>query len=347
MRLVIRINGMVFDCEEGMAEVASCGTGLSAVQVPEHLSVDEGTFKVTAVGDEAFSMCTMSEVVLPPSIKRIGKRAFGGCRSLQSVVMPIAKVDPTAFEGCRSLDVVTLIEGESFTAYYGRIRARSAALPVNGRPCGMQYNALADVVGKRRGDGLPSLSLYDYIDDGCKRAQELDAAPDIECGKAADVLTLMACLSPPADIDEDISRMAAQCGNRFSRALSLACGLNGSFDIDGARRMLESGPYGRLYRDMSADPFMKRLRDVVGSHDDPLAEAVGMWRSSDDPSERLACLCAVKTCLGKDIGLDGMLAAIATCEGVRELEFAAYDRIAPVLGAIVGCSSADPSDLES
>ncbi len=287
----------------------------------------------------------MIDAVLPPSIRRIGRGAFRGCRELQTIAMPATEVEPTAFEGCRSLDCIAFIEGNSLSAYSGRIVSRESAECVretsrNGQPLPRKESC-------RIGCGIKVFpSLLDYVDiDGTKRAGLLETMSAGSEQETVDAIAIMACLSPPSEEDGAAADLVRMHGSPFSRAMCLACGVGGEPDIGGAKKIMESGPCGRLYRNLSEDPFMARLRGIVG--DGSFADAAEAWKSSGDLSERIASLCAARACLSGDIGIDRMAEAISLCEGCEELGFAVYDRIAPVLGAIMGCSSADFSDRQT
>ncbi len=347
MRRIVKTEGVEFDCEDGIAEVISCGKGRRFAYVPETVSANGETFKVRSVGDFAFSASMVEEVVLPPSLRRICREAFKGCRRLQTVTMPVANVDPTAFEGCRALDSVVIIDGDSLTGYLGRISkpGKTPEYFLGGRGT---YFPLTGSMDKMTNDSLPERSLYDYVDcGGMKRHSELVSRKKGSEQEAADCLALMAALSEPAESDRDVAEAVMADGSPFCRAMALACGIDGAVDIKGARDILVEGPNGRLYRKLSDDPFMVGLRGLVKDRtDDTLRKAMDAYRTSETLAEMTASLYAVRICLDRDMGLERLLSAIDACEGSLELEFAVYDRIVPVLGTIAGCASAGPEDKE-
>jgi len=57
-----------------------------------------------------FALGTIVHAVIPDSVTEIGRIAFSGCSSLQSVVIPdsVTEIEEGAFEGCSSLQSVTL-----------------------------------------------------------------------------------------------------------------------------------------------------------------------------------------------------------------------------------------------
>lgn len=73
------------------------------VNVPSTVEYDSKTYKVTAIDDYAFSMCTkLTYVVLPDGITRIGNNAFNGCENLTSIVLGegLLGIGEYAFRDC-------------------------------------------------------------------------------------------------------------------------------------------------------------------------------------------------------------------------------------------------------
>ena len=49
--------------------------------------------KLKTIGDEAFHMCAkLTKVTLGEKVSSLGKRAFGGCKALKSIVVKTAKL---------------------------------------------------------------------------------------------------------------------------------------------------------------------------------------------------------------------------------------------------------------
>ena len=62
---------------------------------------------LTAIGNEAFRKCSLSEVVLPPSVETIGDYAFAGNTNLALITMghKMASIGDNAFNGCKASTV--------------------------------------------------------------------------------------------------------------------------------------------------------------------------------------------------------------------------------------------------
>ena len=62
---------------------------------------------LTAIGNEAFRNCSLSEVVLPPSVETIGDYAFAGNTNLALITMghKVASIGDNAFNGCKASTV--------------------------------------------------------------------------------------------------------------------------------------------------------------------------------------------------------------------------------------------------
>ena len=80
-----------------------------------------GGLAVVAIGDNAFENASLSSVVLPDGVKKIGWFAFSGCHELQSVRLPasIETIEYGAFENCPKSLLFLCPEG-SYAAAYAR-----------------------------------------------------------------------------------------------------------------------------------------------------------------------------------------------------------------------------------
>lgn len=67
--------------------------------------------KCTSIGEGAFYECSsLEEIYSPPSVKVIKDKAFGGCTSLNSIILAegIEEIGAEAFVGCTSLEEVVI-----------------------------------------------------------------------------------------------------------------------------------------------------------------------------------------------------------------------------------------------
>ena len=73
-----------------------------------HFRIKENT---RVIADGAFVNCkSLTSVIIPNSVTRIGDVVFAGCESLTSVTIPnsVTSIGYIAFEGCKSLNSVTI-----------------------------------------------------------------------------------------------------------------------------------------------------------------------------------------------------------------------------------------------
>lgn len=103
------------------------------IVIPEKVTIEEGEFVVTNIGDMAFWLCSnitsveipntvisigqnafshcdgLKKITLGNSVKSIGESAFWGC-PIQSIVIPnsVISIENTAFCGCESLETVIM-----------------------------------------------------------------------------------------------------------------------------------------------------------------------------------------------------------------------------------------------
>ena len=113
-------NTLTFLCDNETMTAEVAGTyhveTSGTITVPETFVAKDGnTYTVTAIGDDflcfhdfSYSQ-NCSEVVLPKTIKSIGKRAFG-YSNIQRINLPegLETIDDEAFSGCSSLELAEL-----------------------------------------------------------------------------------------------------------------------------------------------------------------------------------------------------------------------------------------------
>ena len=83
-----------------------------AVTIPASITANDGkSYRVTAVGDNAFRYCSnLSKVTLGPNVERLGKRAFLECTALKEIdiTAAVTSVGDYAFAQCPALNKVTM-----------------------------------------------------------------------------------------------------------------------------------------------------------------------------------------------------------------------------------------------
>lgn len=120
-----------YELIDGSYTIVSCETSAIISSVPEL----RNGYAITAIGDGAFTGCTMiSTLELPSSIKTIGNRAFAGCTSLKTVNLParLTTVSNSLFMGCQNLEHVYMpdsVETIASYAFYNCSKLAEIELP--------------------------------------------------------------------------------------------------------------------------------------------------------------------------------------------------------------------------
>ena len=97
----------------------------TTVTVPKTITVEDTTFKVTAIASGAFKGSkTLKKVVIGSNVKTIGSNAFKNCKKLTTVSMGsnVTTIGASAFYNCTKLTSITIpanVKKIGKTAFYG------------------------------------------------------------------------------------------------------------------------------------------------------------------------------------------------------------------------------------
>jgi hypothetical protein len=112
----------------GVGEAAFHVSNITNVLIPDG---------VTSIGDYAFYYCTrLTGVTIPNSVTNIGESAFYGCSGLTSLAMPggLTAIGGSAFSGCTYLNGITIPDGVTTIgggAFYYCTHLGSITIPNN------------------------------------------------------------------------------------------------------------------------------------------------------------------------------------------------------------------------
>ena len=79
--------------------------------IPETVEYKGRTYRVTSVGEEAFTWCTsLKSIVIPDGVTSLGERAFSNCCKLSSITIPdsVTSIGSRAFENCYKLSSIII-----------------------------------------------------------------------------------------------------------------------------------------------------------------------------------------------------------------------------------------------
>ena len=81
------------------------------ITIPETISCNNKTYRVTSIGNRAFYRCdALTSVVIPNSVTNLSNRAFYGCSALTSITIPnsVTTIEGNAFYECTGLSEIII-----------------------------------------------------------------------------------------------------------------------------------------------------------------------------------------------------------------------------------------------
>lgn len=108
----VLIDGIYYELSYGSAIVTNNGDPFSSyqqpfVEIPSVVDYNGSSYIVEEIGPGAFSMTSIMEVYLPPTVRRIGGEAFRNCGYLRYLNLPedVIYIGGSAFEWCSNLSI--------------------------------------------------------------------------------------------------------------------------------------------------------------------------------------------------------------------------------------------------
>lgn len=108
---------IVYKIVDGEAVVDINESATGDVEIDSSVTIDGKTYRVTAIGDDAFKGCYgVRSITIPNSVTTIGKYAFDGCSGLTSIAIPssVTKIGYWAFSNCTRLKKVIVMDMSSW-----------------------------------------------------------------------------------------------------------------------------------------------------------------------------------------------------------------------------------------
>ena len=105
------------------------------VVIPESVTHNEKTYRVTSIGYDAFDSCSgLASVTIPNSVTSIGSYAFNGCSGLTSITIPnsVTSIGGYAFYDCSGLTSITIpnsVTSIGQYAFYSCSKLTSITIP--------------------------------------------------------------------------------------------------------------------------------------------------------------------------------------------------------------------------
>lgn len=106
----------------------------ASVIIPSEIKHDNVTYKVTAIGRNAFSYQEITSIKIPNTITFIGDQAFFACEKLSMITLPnsIKSIGKSAFTSCSNLKSITIPEGVTLisqSTFYDCSSLESVVIP--------------------------------------------------------------------------------------------------------------------------------------------------------------------------------------------------------------------------
>ena len=125
------------------------------IVIPKEITYDGKVYNVTNIGDEAFLNSPITSLIMPNSIKSIGKKAFQGCSKLVTAIISnnVSSIPNNAFSGCKNLISIIIPNGVTSieaSAFAGCISLSSVDIPNN-----------VETIGSGAFNGCTNLSKID------------------------------------------------------------------------------------------------------------------------------------------------------------------------------------------
>ncbi len=111
------IDGIYYnlDADNLTAAVTSTPDGVDeysgSISIPESVTYEGKEYSVTAIGQQAFSLCSgLTSLTIPNSVTSIEQGAFSLCSGLTSLTIPnsVTSIEQWAFYGCSGLTSLTI-----------------------------------------------------------------------------------------------------------------------------------------------------------------------------------------------------------------------------------------------
>ena len=111
-----------FDSQTSEATVVLNGNETaSSINIPEEITHNEKTYKVTKIGREAFRLNEdLTSISIPNTVKYIGTLAFENCSKLTKIALPsgITRIEEGTFQNCVALKSLTIPQGVKTISHY-------------------------------------------------------------------------------------------------------------------------------------------------------------------------------------------------------------------------------------